>query len=196
MIYFEIDKNTEQQIYRKLSDLKNGTPVILKIAINNTAKEARNLLFERAQKAYTVKKGRFNKAATIKRANAYNLTAVINIKGSTLELKDFKTSPATPPKQNIPGRHTKAKVKSSNPMKNLEIAGIKAFIVKFANGHVSVAQRRSRKRLPIKTLFSTSIPKMIGDEKEVYGVVEPRITTIYNNEVQKALEKYIAKNVR
>ena len=193
MIDFEINHNQINQICKNLSHVRNGVPLALKNAINNTAKEARVLLLDQAQKAYAVKKGRFNKSATIKKATAYNLTAIINIKGSPMELKDFKVSPATVPKTFIKGKQTKAKVISSNQMKSLEINGIKAFIVRFASGHVTVAQRRGAERLPIKTLYSTSIPKMIGNEVKVYGIVAPKISTIYQTEVQKAVEKLASK---
>ena len=196
MIDFVIEHNQINQICNKLSHIRNCTPMALKNAINNTAKEARVLLLEQAQKTYAVKKGRFNKSATIKKATGYNLTAVINIKGSPMELKDFKVSPATVPKTFVKGRQTKAKVISSNQMKSLEINGIKAFIVKFASGHVTVAQRQGAERLPIKTLYSTSIPKMIGNEARVYGIVAPKINTIYQTEVQKAVEKLASKYMR
>jgi hypothetical protein len=71
--------------------------------------------------------------------------------------------------------------------------GIKAFVTQFANGHVSIAQRRTKKRLPIKVLFSTSLPKMIGSEKEVYGIVEPKIQKLFNTEVEKVLNKMIER---
>ncbi|MGN1125994.1 MAG: phage tail protein [Ruminococcus sp.] len=196
MINFEIEQNQINQICKNLSNIRNGAPGALKNAINNTAKEARAMLLEQAQKTYAVKKGRFNKAATIKRATGYNLTAIINIKGSPMELKDFKVSPAMVPKTYVKGRQTKAKVIASNQMKSLEINGIKAFIVRFASGHVTVAQRRGPDRLPIKTLYSSSIPKMIGDETRVFGIVAPKIQTVFNTEVQKAINKVTAKYVR
>ena len=51
----------------------------------------------------------------------------------------------------------------------------KAFLVKFHNGHVSVAQRYGKARYPIKKLLSNSVPTMIGNKERVFGVLEPEI---------------------
>ena len=71
--------------------------------------------------------------------------------------------------------------------------GIKAFVTRFRNGHVSVAQRRTKKRLPIKVLFSTSIPHMIGNEEKVMEVIMPDIQRVYGDEVSAQMEKIIDK---
>ena len=76
-------------------------------------------------------------------------------------------------------------------MKTLEKGGIKAFIGKFANGHVSVMQRRGNERLPVKKLLSPSIPKMIGSEKRVYGIVQPDIGKNLQINVQKHITKVL-----
>ena len=52
-------------------------------------------------------------------------------------------------------------------MKPLEKDGIKAFVTKFASGHVAVAQREGKERYPIKVLYSMAVPMMIGNEKKV-----------------------------
>lgn len=193
MIKFEIEKNAIETISKNLLEVSEKSPNALKNAINMTARSARKLLVEQAQSAYTVKSGRFNKATKITNATTRNLTAIITAKGSPMELKDFKVSPASPPKSYNPKGTTKAKVYSDSVLKPLELRGIKAFVVKFSNGHVSVAQRRTKARLPIKTLFSTSIPKMIGNEKAVYGIIEPKIQEILNQSVEKQIERILQK---
>jgi hypothetical protein len=167
------------------------SPQALKNAVNQTARQARKLLADKAKDAYTVKTGRCNKAMTIKSATTRNPTAIIIAKGSPMELKDFRVSPNKPGYN--PKGTTRAKVYSSSVLKALEIRGIKAFVVQFRSGHVSVAQRVGQDRLPIKTLYSTSIPKMIGNEKEVYGVIEPKIQEILDRCVQVQVEKIISR---
>ena len=84
---------------------------------------------------------------------------------------------------------TKARVLQRGGLKSLEKNGIKAFVIKFANGHASIAQRIGKPRLPIKILYSNSIPIMLGNEKRVYGIVEPKI----NEYLQKQIDRHIEK---
>ena len=191
-VLFRIDTSSVAAVQSGLGELRAKTPQVLKNAVNATAKKMRLRMVEQAQKSYTVKKARFNKAATIKNATVRSLTATITAKGEPMELKDFKTSPATPAKQKR-GSRTRAKVYSTSQLKPLEKNGIKAFVTRFKNGHVSVAQRRTKKRLPIKVLFSTSIPHMIGNEEKVMEVIMPDIQRVYGEEVSTQMEKLIEK---
>jgi hypothetical protein len=52
---------------------------------------------------------------------------------------------------------------------------------------MSVVQRLSKDRLPLKILYSPSIPKMLGNEQKVFGIVEPDI----NQNLRLNLAKYI-----
>ena len=66
----EIDFAPVFEMQKKLVDIKAGTPEALKKALNETAKEARKRMVAQAQESYSVKKGRFNKAAKIKSATS------------------------------------------------------------------------------------------------------------------------------
>lgn len=193
MIVIKVDASAVTRAQKELSGVKGKVPQALKSAVNTAAKQARERLVAQAQKAYTVKAGRLKKAVTIKNANVRNLTAVITARGKPMELKDFKTSPASPPKKQRKRAKTRAKVYSVSQLKPLEKNGIKAFVTRFKNGHVSVAQRKTKKRLPIKVLFSTSIPHMIGNEEQVYQIILPDVQRIYGDEVSKQFEKLFAK---
>lgn len=189
----QLDTSAVSEVKRGLGELQAKTPQVLKNAVNSTAKKMRLRMIEQAQKSYTVKKARFSKATTIKNATVRTLTATITASGSPMELKDFKTSPATPPSKQKRGSRTRARVYSSSQLKPLEKNGIKAFVTRFKNGHVSVAQRRTKKRLPIKVLFSTSIPHMIGNEEKVLEIILPDIQQVYGEEVSAQMEKVINK---
>lgn len=188
-IEFQIDENLLKTIEDALGDLKSESRKVLKNAVNKTARQAKEDLAQKAQETYVVKKGRFTKAMDTKNATVGNLAAVINITGAQLELKDFKVSPATYNPQRRPSV-VKAKVLLSSGMKGLQ-AGTKAFLVKFASGHASVAQRRGSARLPIKKLMSNSIPKMVGSQKRVYGIVEPDIYSNLLANVQAEIRKVL-----
>lgn len=189
MITFEYDGDTLAKVEKKLGSLKSEAPKALKNAINQTAKQARKELAQEAQKTYVVKSGRFNKAMTIKNATAGSLEAVIKAKGAPMELKDFKVSPATARTGAAQPSITKAKVLAASGMKGLQKGDIKAFVSKFASGHASVAQRWGRERLPLKVLYSNSIPKMLGNEKRVFKVVKPNI----NKHLQENIDKQVRK---
>lgn len=177
LIRFEFDEDLLKVIEDALGDLRSESRKVLKNAVNATAKQAKADLAKKAQETYVVKKTRFTKAMKTKNATVSRPEAVINITSAQLELKDFRVSPATySTGENRPDVY-KAKVLLSSSMKGLQ-AHTKAFLVKFSNGHVSVAQRRGKRRFPIKKLLSNSIPTMIGNQERVFGIVEP---DIYDN---------------
>lgn len=191
MITYEYDQNTLAKVEKKLGSLKSEAPKALKNAINQTAKQARKDLATEAQKTYVVKSGRFNKAMTIKNATQRSLEATIKATGAPMELKDYKVSPATARTGANRPDLTKAKVLKAGSMKGLQKGNIKAFVAKFASGHASVAQRRGSARLPLKVLFSNSIPKMLGNEKRVYGVVRPTIEQNLQENIDKQVRKIL-----
>jgi 3-deoxy-D-arabino-heptulosonate 7-phosphate (DAHP) synthase len=191
LITYEYDAKTLAQVEKKLGALKSEAPKALKNAINATAKQARKELAQEAQKTYVVKSGRFNKAMTIKNATQGNLEATIKATGAPMELKDFKVSPASVKTGKSRPSMTKGKVLASSGLKNLQKGNIKAFVAKFSSGHATVAQRQGSARLPIKTLYSNSIPKMIGNEKRVYGVVKPNIESNLRENINKQVRKIL-----
>lgn len=189
MIKVDIQSITLKDIEKKLDNLSNKSPEVLKNSINDTAKQARKQISLQAQKTYVMKTGRFNKAMKIKNASKTKLEAIIGATGSVTELKDFKVSPAkVAPKDNKPDV-VKGKGLKQSSMKKLQKGDLKAFVARFANGHVSVVQRRTDKRFPLKKFLSPSLPKMLGNEEKVYGIVQP---DIYKN-LQDNIEKHISK---
>ena len=196
-----------------LTNVEQKTPNALKNAINAVAKSARTRMVKQAQKAYSVKTARFNKATKIKKADADNLTAIITAKGSPMELMDFTVNPKKPPYQLHPkvekeekeeednatkplrlyhhkggkksSSTTKAKVYSSGSLKELKKGDIKAFVNYFAyekkdkrgnptgktGYHFFVGQRLTKKRLPIKVLYSNSITYLVIDAKITFAKV-------------------------
>ena len=218
-----------------LTNVEQKTPNALKNAINAVAKSARTRMVKQAQKAYSVKTARFNKATKIKKADADNLTAIITAKGSPMELMDFTVNPKKPPYQLHPkvekeekeeednatkplrlyhhkggkksSSTTKAKVYSSGSLKELKKGDIKAFVNYFAyekkdkrgnptgktGYHFFVGQRLTKKRLPIKVLYSNSIPKMIGNEEKVFEIVTPGINEDFEREISKQMQKLFDK---
>lgn len=191
MIEINYDRNMLEQVERRLGRMKSEAPKALKNAINQTAKQARKDLATEAQKTYTVKTGRFNKAMKIKNATPSRLEATIKATGKVMGLKDFKVSPATMRTGENRPEVVKAKVLKSGGMKPLQMGSLKAFVTKFASGHVAVAQRRGSERKPIKAFSANSIPVMLGNEKRVYGVVKPHIKENLKRNVQAQVRKIL-----
>lgn len=181
MIEFEFDQRTVQQVEKKLGDMKSKTPKVIKDALNRTAKQARTDLRRKAQETYTVKAGKFNRGMTIQNATTGNLTAIIKSTGAPMPITSYRTSMA----KRAGG---KAQILTAGGLKTLQKGNIKAFKSTVGAGHDGMFQRKGKERLPIKQLYSNSVPVMIGNEKRVYGVVEPKI--------KQNLEKNIEGQIR
>lgn len=209
MIGIYLDAASEAGVRIALGELQSKTPQVVKNAANSTARKARKLLAAQAQKTYAVKNVGFNNAMKIaKQASVGDPTAIIKTRGKPLALSGFKTSPATPRNGAQRPENYKAKVMNKSSLTPLQKGSTKAFIVKFANGHKAVVERTGETRrrslgryagMERETLaekFSPSIPKMIGNEKEVYGAKKDEIYTMLQSEIQKQIQKVIAKAAR
>lgn len=189
ILRFEFDEDLLHTIEDALGSMKSESRRVLKNAVNDTARDAKKDLAKKAQETYAVKQGRFTKAMKTQNATLSDPTATINVTGEQMELNDFKVSPATyktgPDKPDI----LKAKVLLSSSLKGLIKSNNKAFLVKFRSGHVSVAQRYYKSRLPIKKLLSNSIPTMIGSKERVFGVLEQEIYNTLMGNIIKEIER-------
>lgn len=182
MVIVQVDDSLHS-IEKRLGNLSYKAPKVLCKAINDTATWARRELAREAKKTYTVKMGGFNRSMKIRKANYSSLEATIESEGAPIELKQYKYSAGV--------KTTKAQVITSGGLKELNKSGIKAFVANFASGHASIAQRQGPERLPIKVLFSNSIPVMLGNEKRVYGIVEPEIQKKLSEQVEKHIKKVL-----
>lgn len=193
-----------KEIEHKLGGLKSEAPKVLAKAVNVTAKQARKELQMEAKKTYTVKAGKFNKAMKIKNATKSRPEATITAKGSTMPLSDFKVTPKAPIQNGTDA--ASAKVLKANRLKSLVLSGgeksgkdLKAFVAKFASGHVAVVQRvpgkkmKSKNKEALKEFYSVSIPKMIGNEKRVYGKVKPIIRDNLKGNIDNQIKKIIGE---
>lgn len=192
MINIDINIDRELAKIRKaLGPLSAKAPNVLAGATTATAKDARKKLAAQAQKTYALTNANFNKEMSIKNATKSTMTAVISSFGTAMELIRFKTNPAK--LQADPPQIIKAKVLKKHVLKPLEKNGIKAFMVKFRSGHVTIAERMGNGRLPIKVLYSHGIPSMLGNEKQVYNIVRPDILQDLTKHVDEQVDKLLKK---
>ena len=167
MIEYQVDEQMLEEVQAKLGEMSRKAPTVISRALNKVAVTA----------TYTVKSGGFKKDMTIRKASAGRLEAVIHSQGKPLSITKFHT---TAPKKT----GAKANIIKGGGLKQLIYGNIKAF--KGPNGQIY--QRRSTARLPIKKLSSNSIPKMIGNEEKVYGVVKPSIDRNLQHYVEQQIE--------
>lgn len=185
MLTFELDEITVRDIELRLGALRAKAPTALKNAINATAKDARTDLWAKANATYTIKKGGFNKDMKLTPANVGNLEAILLTRGAPIEMIKFRVTDrkGTPRVEILRGQ-----VKSM---------GDRSFVNNVAkkgtHTHVAVAKYIGGKnsRLKIQKKFSVSSPIMIGNERRVYGIVEPKIIENLQNNVDKQVNKIL-----
>ena len=187
LLVIEYDGALVDAVATALGDLKDQRFKVLKNAVNATAKQAQADLVAKAQAEYTAKKGPLKKAASIKKGTDSNPEATITVKGTTLELREFK---ATAPRSGA-----RAKILTSGSLKAIQSqkgSRAKAFLATFESGHTAIVQRQDgetyrregAKRQAkygrhidmtrLKKLLSISFPKMVGGSA-VLGELEPDI---------------------
>ena len=185
MLTFELDEITVRDIELRLGALRAKAPTALKNAINMTAKDARTDLWAKANATYTIKKGGFNRDMKLLPANVGNLEAVLLTRGAPIEMIKFRVTDrkGTPRVEILRGQ-----VKSM---------GDRSFVNNVAkkgtHTHVAVAKYIGGKdsRLKIQKKFSVSSPIMIGNERKVYGIVEPNIIKNLQDNVDKQVNKIL-----
>ena len=187
LLIVEYDGALVDAVAAALGDLKDQRFKVLKNAVNATAKQAQADLVAKAQAEYTAKKGPLKKAASIKKGTDSNPEATITVKGTTLELREFK---ATAPRSGA-----RAKILTSGTLKAIQSQKgkrAKAFLATFESGHTAIVQRYEGEEYKrdkgkrqakygrhidvtrIKKLLSISFPKMVGGSA-VLGELEPDI---------------------
>lgn len=209
MIHYIVDMDSLTRIERDLGMMKDKSRIVLRNAINKTAKEAVELLVDEAGKAYYVKrKTSVRKTIDVKKAKVSDLVALITSKGKVNELYDFKVSSKN---SNPPIGH-RANVRRSNPPKLVYLRPgstdqYKAFAVKYKNGrnkkgHRTIAQRVPGKKMKnnpnkeaIKTLYSNSVPKMLEMVygEDVQGAVAGRANVMIYESLQKNIQEQILR---
>ena len=180
MIEVSYDQKMLAQVERKLWMMKSEVPKVLKNAINQTARQARSDLKEQVNKQYTVKLGKISQAMRIQRATNTRLDATIFVKGKVLNITNYKVT--------TPKKGAKAQIVKSGGLK--QIVGPKK-ITAFKGLNGLIWQRRDKKRYPILPLKSLSIPKAVGSERRVYGIIKPRIRQNLKKNVQAQIQRVL-----
>lgn len=202
MIEVKTDKDELAYIRKKLRSNADEVNEVLRRAVNDTLKETQKMIKTAANDAYVVKISGIRHSTKIKRANRTKLDASITYGGKTSRLSDFRVSPAS---ANLTGanapEYRRAKVKKKSKLTPLVKGDIKAFVVKFPSGHKAVAQRTGvyikgkgpghGSREHIRELSSVSVPQMVGNEKDVYNIVQPQIVDRLYYHMDRQIERML-----
>lgn len=184
-----------RSIEKRLGSLHKDAPVVLKIAINETAKKTKTLMAREAKKKYVMKSADFKRRIQIKRATANKPMAVVSSKGRPTNLIDHKVSPYKMQAGKSAPSILKAKVLKKSKMKPLEKGGIKAFLIEFINSQkIGVVRREGKERYPLKTYHSPAIPQMLGSESVMKGV-QPQVGDILQKEIVRQIDRRIRKEM-
>ena len=192
MIRIDVEGELEKIIQRlnRLPD-QIAAPNILKNAINSTARKVRKQLVKDAKGEYAVKNTKALKDESqggpkVLTATTANMSAAIQSRGPMQDIMAFMTRP------NTKTGAAAAQVLASGGMKPLEMGGLKAFVTKFASGHVAIVQRKGAERLPVKKLLSPAVPLMLGNET-VRNQAEVLAYEILQGEIDKRIQKVLGK---
>lgn len=204
MIHFQVEMEDLTRIESALGMAKDKSKMVLRTAINNTAKQTVNLLADEANRQYHITKGKVKKTITTKKATTRNMEAVITSAEPVNELFDFKVSPRTYIRGGGVPQGYKGNVRRDKSASKLILKPgssgdqYKAFVVRYKSGHMTVGQRVPGKRMKsnpgkefVKTLLSPSTPNMLGYEQGVYGVVEPKMYDMLQQNIQTQIQRYL-----
>mgnify|MGYP006906605376 CR=1 FL=1 len=207
MIHFRVDMQDLTQIESALGMAKDKSGYMLRAAINATAKQTITLLTKEANREYQISQpSRIAKTMSLDKATLRKLTATVTSKGRVNELYNFMVNPRRYVKGGGVSGGYSAHSKRGTSYRNIALkknaAGgedtYRAFVVKYKSGHKTLAQRRPDRRMKrnpdkefVKTLFAPSVPNMLGNEKGVYGVVEPQIYDLLQQNIQEQIHRFL-----
>lgn len=138
-----------ETVERALGNLKSRTPQALKVAVNQTARQARRMMIAAAKARYVVNAAgqrHLDELKQKKKATNSNPAATLYINTMRNDLAYFENVPSTV-YSGMNVRHApqyvKARVLAESGLKNLTGKGnlSKGFLAKFKSGHIGMVQR-------------------------------------------------------
>ena len=200
--YFDQMKLIEE----RLGTLRGKSKDVLREAINDTARNVKKTMLEKARERYAESDPAVlaNKQLKLTTAKADGLTAVLRSRGKSLDMPKFSVFPHAPQQRTT----VTAKILEENGMKAIS-GEPKPFLVQFKNGHLAVLRRvpgeeygmsnagMIRRLLgwditKVKKLVTVSTPQMLHEE-EVTDSALDLFQTMLPDAVGKSIRKAIKK---
>lgn len=196
-------------VERMLGDLKGKAPSTLRNAVNATARKMRTQLHQQAKKVYVTKEYNYKSEVEIRKATISTLTARLRTSGERTALSKHKVSPQRLAHGKGRPKQYKAKVLKKSTLEVMRDGDLKSFLVRFESGHLALVQRNPKEEYDhpeerikqygkgadlsrIVEKRSLSIAEMLGS-KRVYGVIEPEMGDLLQQEVERFVEKTIQR---
>lgn len=173
-IFVEDIANAVEYARKRLGDLQKKAPVVVRNAINKTAKEAKKKDERITKQTYTAKSDIHS--LEFKKATTGNLQAVLKDKGANVSMTHFK---------HYSGKKTiSAIINVKHGRKTLGKYGNKAFY------YNTIFVRKGKSRLPIEKMASISSPVMHGND-QTWGTIEDEtLQKLYEN-IEKEIERIL-----
>ncbi|HMT02405.1 MAG TPA: phage tail protein, partial [Burkholderiales bacterium] len=142
-----------------LASIPNGAKRVLTRALNRAIAGAKTDAIEQITATYTIKATTVRDSLTLKKANFNILNASLKADGRVIPLTKFKITEGkiTQDGKSRPIIRTTIKHGETKTLKH-------GFLATMATGHRGVFLRTGKERLPIKQVFSLSIPQMLGNK--------------------------------
>lgn len=218
MIIYRVNIDSFKEVQDALGLMKDKSKYIMRGAINETAKDVREILIDYVYENYDVhlSRSKFKKRYTdIKKAKVSKLIATVIAQSPVTDMYDYTISPrklyrgwSPVGKPKYVKGHIKSSVINKKLALRLNLAGTgedqyKAFVVRYKSGHITLAQRVPGKRMKsdptkefVKTLFSPSVAKLMGGEEGAYNRLQPEINDILTKHIKAQTEKFLVKGVK
>lgn len=159
-------------------------------ALNSTATTVRAEAARKIGREYNIKIGAAKSQMTITRANRGRVKALITASGRPIPLVEFDARPTGPHSGGPKGRDVSVKIKGQRKLVRA------AFIATMKGGHrgvfVRVASGKGGARLPIKELFSLSLPAAFSQKQimdALLSVASERFAETLRQEMRYVLLK-------
>lgn len=181
-ILIELDDELEY-VRQRLGNMQKRAPMVIRTAINKTAKEAKKQDERLTKQTYTAK-GDIH-ALKMESATVGNLTAILRDSGANISMTHFNhyagKSRVSAIINTKHGRRTLGKYE--NPAFSGKIG-------RGSNTGSGIAVRLGKSRLPIEKMASISSPVMHGNDG-TWGTIEPEIKQKLHENVEKELERIL-----
>lgn len=172
-----------EYIRKRLGDLQKKAPMVLRTAINKTAKEAKKQDERLTKRMYTAK-GDIH-ALKFEKASTGNLTAILRDKGSNISISHFSHYAGK--------RGISAIINTTHGRRQIGKYGNKAFFTGgLLNGGSTILVRKTAARLPLEKMASISSPVMHGND-QTWGTMENEVRQKLHENVEKEIERILGQ---
>ena len=201
MLHVQVDMASLNQVFKALDMPRDKSKLILKQALNQTAKEAEKFMYKKAYSEFTMSSSEIKSAMSNKKATAGRLESQVISKSKIKEPKNYKVTGTN-----------KVKIERGGSAKTIQFLNApdparphdhyKAFWVQYKSGHIALAQRipgqkmKAKKKEAIKSIYSPSVPYQMGagggsKSRKRVSILMPEVETLLQKNLELALSRYL-----